>query len=81
MSFNYSLPYKRPKSTVSYFYILDNNLEFLLRKISKSTFSGFKLALFVLTISPATENTCSAGTEVAGTQRYCVASLARFGYV
>ena len=42
-------------------------------------FSGFKLALFVFTISPAAENT-SAGTEVAGTQRYLFASLARFRY-
>jgi len=43
------------------------------------TFSGFKLALLLLTISPATENTCSTGTEVAGMQRYLFASFAKVG--
>ena len=46
------------------------NTRVLLKEISKSIFSGFKLALLLLTISPATEKTCSAGTEVAGAQRY-----------
>ena len=38
---------------------------FLFKKISMSTLSGFKLDRLLLITSPATENTCSAGTDVA----------------
>ena len=44
--------------------------------ISVSTFSGSKLHLCWLITNPAVEKTLSAGTEVAGMQRYLRASLA-----
>ena len=52
---------------------------FLFRKMSMSTFSGFKQLLCWLTISPAVEKILSAGTDVAGTQRKRLASLANVG--
>ena len=52
---------------------------FLFRKINMSEFSGSKLLLFSSIISPAVENTLSAGTEVAGMQRKCFATLAIVG--
>ena len=44
-----------------------------------SEFSGSKLLRFSLIISPAVENTLSAGTEVAGMQRKRFATLAIVG--
>ena len=57
-----------------------NNLHvFVQKKTSILTLSGLRLALWQLTISPAVEKTLSAGTDVAGMQRYFLASLARVG--
>lgn len=44
-----------------------------------STFSGERLALCAVTMSPAVENTRSLGTDVAGTPRKDLANLAKWG--
>ena len=43
------------------------------------TLSGVKLDLCLFTIRLAVENSRSAGTEVAGIHKYCLASLANVG--
>jgi hypothetical protein len=48
-------------------------MKFLCRKISLSTFSGFKLALFLVTMFPARLNILSLGTEDAGIAKYFLA--------
>ena len=52
---------------------------FLFRKINMSQFSGSKLLLFSLIISPTVENILSAGTKVAGMQRKHFATWAIVG--
>ena len=56
--------------------IYTNRLWFLFRKMSASTWSADSAALFLLRTTPATENTLSAGTLVAGRQRYFLAKAA-----
>ena len=43
------------------------------------TCSGVKQDLSLVTVSPAVENTLSAGVDVAGTQRYFLATCATQG--
>jgi len=54
-----------------------SSTSFLFKKINISTFSGFKLEHLLLVTSPATENTYSAGTDVAGTHKYFLAKLGK----
>ena len=54
-------------------------LQFLFRNMISSTVSGSSDALSLFTRSPAAENVVSEGIEVAGTARYCLASLLNLG--
>ena len=53
--------------------------KFLLRNTSVSTFSGLRLDLNLLTISPLVEKIFSAGTDVTGMHKNVSASFERSG--
>ena len=55
------------------------NASFHTKKIRMLTFSGSKHALFLFTIPPAMLKALSLGVDVAGTDKYLLAILARAG--
>ena len=57
-------------------------IEFLFKKISIPTFSGFIQLRFALVIVPDTENTLSDGAKVAGTHKLKLfANFDKWGYL
>ena len=55
---------------------LEEQRPVLVQKMRALTLSGDSAALFFVTMFPAAENTRLDGVEVAGTERYVLASLA-----
>ena len=66
-------------NTLNKFIVSDHSQlgKFLCKNTSMSTFSGLWLDLSLFTISPLAENILSAGTDVAGIHRICLATLDR----
>jgi hypothetical protein len=56
------------------------NSLFALKKIRRSTVSGFNLTLFLLTMLPATLKTLSDGADIAGIAKIQDANLHTLGY-